>query len=1500
MIQARLLCMLKAFGVVKGPRQLYKSEILKAIFTAFLSHSDFNIAQLALNCLIKYKLSHITPHVDHMRAMFKRFELRETLLKFETSAGIEKENRKSLMPILSRILFGRLSARALGNNSSRDSPAARRTAVLSFLSRQCEEDGDMYPFIYLMVRPFLPRSCSLKPVEDHDNHDRLQVDRLLQSLHGSDLKDLTPQVLEGFLHLMEAVVSQLGQRLRAFVPQLMSVVMAIFNLVQQQLNSESDMSASAQHQQEIPCQYEANARSGAIRTLCFRRLSDIYSQFSSTVDLSSFTTSLWNFSRGSVEMLPQVVVNSDKVPSLLYLLRTLSSHPKLLPILICNDDAVKAVFLCVCETSSDAVMDAALTIIENLLADGKDSVDSKANDRGHAEQGWGTIRKHVPLLLSQFTSRLRGSNESTTRPMSLGRRKAVVSMTWRRELGILCRISEVALQGHVSPGEGDQESLETLCALLIPFLGKRGAVSEGDQMNVLGILRSCWGKVGKDTAHSHYEALSRLLGPCNGHPGVSSLQVRSAIAGAVQALADRLDSALARKVSESLVKLCSINAKRVDEVDYESVIPAINGLFDASSDSSWLSFLRGNDLNKDFAATTEVETLMMLSPLVYCCCHQMFDTDGVVSRGSYKAIKTLVGVLCRTDDPVTERHIENSAVWANDQCSRKFLEGTIIPLIRQGLNARNVTVRKYFILILSDVARGCRLSDSPNLYGDLNVLSNADDQDLDFFLNITHVQIHRRTRAFQRLRKLLNQDFEDNAKAVFTLQSLSNVLLPLAMHPIYECRTKAEETFALEAIETAGAIARHLSWSKYHSALWTPLAMFDRHPEQERYLIGVICAIIDGFHFDVDSSQEEGDEAIDGAKNSVLRALEKRVIPKIEALMTKEKSNRDGTKTKTLRATVVLALFKLFKKFPKHYFEARLARLLAVICSALKDKESDARDVARNTLAKMASDIDLSYLGDIIRELAVSLTEGYQLHVRSATLHTVLLGLSKSYRPETPAGEIALVNNLDYCVPAIMDLVQQDLFGEARERREVEGAKVRYVKEASGSKGLDSIEVICSLICFQPSVEICSLGKTLSTSSVHAVVAPLLERLRSPEVDASSIRRVGQCLQRVVSGLARNPSVTREELLPFIYATIEPFIDDQAANTVKLEYEGADDEEILKPLAVTRNDKLFTKVMSPDALDSGGRRVVEWRPSALQSSKDSADALQRKKKEAKDLRLVQDGANAPKLTGSSRHRNRGGAHQVQTLNLPANIQAVLFGLNLLQAGLKRFKRIEDSNAVGMLDPFVSLLTTCACYCRDTDIVLVSLRCLILMFPMKLPSVASCARLLGTKTLDILSSSGGASQVQSETAQAGFKLMTLLMKIDDNPDNTSGKNATVASEIVTITVEGENALASGIVPLDSEQMIVLLSLIEAAISESGQHNQALGLINALVSRRFISPEFYDLLEKVLELSVRSHTASIRLVSVAVVNYISRLSLRFANLHSPPSLFSKRQTSLLNTY
>jgi U3 small nucleolar RNA-associated protein 20 len=1456
-VQRRLTSILKAFASVSGPKQLFKHGVLLSIFISLLSQQETTIAQHALTCVLKYKLPFVTPYAERLEALFSKGGLKESLLKFTTSfetTEMDSKQKQCLLPILMRILFGRVSARAGSCRSSKDSPAARRSAVLSFVSTMCETESELYPFIYLMVRNYIPPGLIPKPVEEQDIEARHEILEKVKGVSVTDMECLPSQVHIGFLHLLEAVIANFGHRATAFVDPIISIILAMCKMAEIKQVSPSEPEDSDDDDSVEPKQSEGKSQGmGSIRTLCFRRLSEIFAQFAHTISFTAYTRPLWNSIRCSVNMLPETVVNCKRVPALLSMLHTLSSHPRLIPLLLGSEETVPSVIKCLADTSSHAVVDCVLDFIANLLGD--DSV-------GSAKNGLLTIISQVDLILHQFMIRLGKKSIPVSNEGSLpatGEKEAnkpqMRALTWRRELVILSRISELI---ENDKGMSTDDLAEKLCTLLIPFLQQEKGTTETDQLNVLTILDALMSKVGLQPCMVYYEHFAQLLGPSKAKPGIVSIPVRQAIASVVNKIGQNGNTSVAN-ISGILGQLCKPHSNRVDEMDFDAVIPALNSLGNTEDDSDWLS------LSKTVDNDSEYDT-KLLSPLVFTCFHFLFNEDGVVSRGAFRALKSLIQVA----SVQAGFSSEGSQAGLSDNTWVALLERCIVPAVRAGLNARNSTIRRLYILLIAEVARRCKDSSMPNLYGDLSALIRDDEEDLDFFFNITHVQIHRRTRAFQRLRKLLSHASGGHSDSLFTLQSLSNVLLPMAVHPVYESKTKAEETFALEAIATVGAISRHLSWSKYNNFLWTNLTQFHRHEDQERYLVAMICAIIDGFHFDVsmrsDAAESEG-VVVDQTKASgsaVWRALEKRFIPKIEGLLVKEKVDRNGSKTKTLRASVVLALVKLFKKFSKEIFESRLPRLLTVICAGLKDRDSDARDVARSTLAKVAVEIEIDYLPDILRELAIALNEGFRLHVRIATVHSILLELSENYKPQGGCSdEEALHLTFDRSVPALMDLIQQDLFGAAQERRDAEGAHVRFVKEAAGSKSLNAIEIIGSLIVFRP-----SLGKGTgvvpgpsSLSGIHALVSPLIERLRLPDVETTTIRRVKESLSRVVTGLSRNPTITLEEVLPFVYATAAPFIGlkDVSALFTSEDDDESSDEEPVKPIHVSGKSKSSSVTsMSP----TGKGIVADWRPSAIKSTKTSKAASAVKHQEARKLRKVQDGAAAPKLTGSYRHTSSVLA-AANRINEPANIGAVVFSLRLLYAVLKKNRPAASSaELVPLADPFVPLLTACVCASRETDVVLLSLRSLGLFLSLDLPSKNACAAALGSKTLDLLSSAGVGSNQNSDLSQACFKMLTLLM----NTDRAQSKSEIKISGGSAIASEEEQVLAkNSVMPLDSEQMKVLISFLQESVVDVDNHNAALNLIKAVMTRRFLSPEFYDLMETLVELSVRSQKASLRQVS-----------------------------------
>jgi U3 small nucleolar RNA-associated protein 20 len=191
-------------------------------------------------------------------------------------------------------------------------------------------------------------------------------------------------------------------------------------------------------------------------------------------------------------------------------------------------------------------------------------------------------------------------------------------------------------------------------------------------------------------------------------------------------------------------------------------------------------------------------------------------------------------------------------------------------------------------------------------------------------------------------------------------------------------------------------------------------------------------------------------------------------------------------------------------------------------------------------MAAIAVELGTDGLSEVIKSLSVTLMEGYQLHLRSATIHSVLLKLSDAYIPMQET-----TNHLpefDTYIPSLMDLVLQDMFGVVSERREDGDISRHLIKEVVGTKYLETVEIICRLLYFRPSA---SIDKSVAVrrSSIHTVVAPFFEKLKSDGIiafpagstwfrcDTSKVPRIRLCPTSCWGlNLASSPNPTRYQL----------------------------------------------------------------------------------------------------------------------------------------------------------------------------------------------------------------------------------------------------------------------------------------------------------------------------------------------------------------------------------
>lgn len=142
---------------------------------------------------------------------------------------------------------------------------------------------------------------------------------------------------------------------------------------------------------------------------------------------------------------------------------------------------------------------------------------------------------------------------------------------------------------------------------------------------------------------------------------------------------------------------------------------------------------------------------------------------------------------------------------------------------------------------------------------DLKRLRNHNDVELDFFNNITHVQNHRRLRALKRLKLI-------HTEQPFRVTTISNYLLPIVCSFINDSLSEDGQEINDDIVFTClTALSQVLPWGKYNSlfvSFFRQLTTTKRtlNLSQKRCLTKTVSAIIDAFHFDLNTSENNKSE----------------------------------------------------------------------------------------------------------------------------------------------------------------------------------------------------------------------------------------------------------------------------------------------------------------------------------------------------------------------------------------------------------------------------------------------------------------------------------------------------------------------------------------------------------------------------------------------------------------------------------------------------------------
>lgn len=513
----------------------------------------------------------------------------------------------------------------------------------------------------------------------------------------------------------------------------------------------------------------------SIRILGTKRIADVLLAFP-TIDHSRFKSELEQMVlKRPLEYLRN---ESAQQPSpLLRFALSCSNDRRLFHYLRALDDTMlPAIFgLLSIPDVSDDVMDAVLTISENLLLNKRAiSDDDDDDDEADAamEEVEGDLTKsviypHVQCLLSHLPPtmirRLRIS-----RAVKPGERPTTGFTTL--QLSVLSRIA---------PFAQDAVTAIPLVELLLPHLEQPNLlVPERDKVLILETACSAARKFGGPSGDANYRFLSSLL--------------------------HTLWSSTLR------LKVCDLFAAHAEHDATAAAVAPILGRLNAVAQA----FMGDDDVDYDTrtAAFAEVHDTLLpkltpkeLLPIVYCYLFFCSRKEVALRNNAADGLIAMILRLAEVTDlkPITDDTVTPGAEHA-------LLLDVLLPAVKGGLKSRTEAVRNQYIHLLETfVVTFPACTDVQ----ELGTLRNTENEEQDFFLNIRHIQAHRRMRALRQAGLAI-------ANNEMSTVLIVDVLVPLANNFIIgDPDREIEYNLSITALEVISASCTAVPWTAYLAIL---------------------------------------------------------------------------------------------------------------------------------------------------------------------------------------------------------------------------------------------------------------------------------------------------------------------------------------------------------------------------------------------------------------------------------------------------------------------------------------------------------------------------------------------------------------------------------------------------------------------------------------------------------------------------------------------------------
>ena len=1049
----KLSAYLNLFSKFSNPKALYATETLHALYVGLLSHPDRSLQNVSLSCLLTYKSPALRSQEEKFRSLLDDTNWRDELTTLNINE-LEQNNRNEIVDVLIRLLFGKMLEKR-----GRARGADRRAAILTALA-SCDDDG-LGLLIELMLKPLgLDRKSSITA-------DSAKV----------DLDMLSEKQQTGFLTLLGDVLKNLGARLWRYWPALITAVVMLVTHAHKRVAGSSDSGPSLEgqlqgsvHQDDEDEEQDDEPASSShptkayrsIRQLGLKRLADFFRcpiYFDFTPFLKSSFPSFISPRLGSLDK-----ENTQAPSALLELFFAWTQDAQYVPYFIKYDtQTLPKVYDCLVATNvKPAVVSRIFDIVDNIL--GYSTTDEEIREQ--------VFKPHVSLLLTNLSILVERSKTAT----------AVSSPLGQRQICILSSIAQYL---------ADEKQASTLVDLLIPLLRHpMKAVPEkvkvdliktiGDIMPLVSDLRSSSSAMYEKV----YSSLSMLFQRLRSRPG------RIALISAFRQLAS-LNPSL-EGVSILVESLNAYSKKRVEEPDFDRRLTAFA------------------DLNENFYKTLSANDWL---PVLYNSLYSIQDHEELSIRSNASlAMKRFIDIVASRSTPDFEVI---------------FLR-VLYPGLKNGLRSKNELVRAEILGVIAHAVATCEQIETLK---DMRVLLAGGDEEANFFNNILHLQVHRRSRALRRL-----ADFCDEGHLRSSL--LADVFVPLVENFIVSS-TSVSHHLVNDTIQAIGHMAKQLSWAPYYALVRKYIKLSKAKDESERVYIRTLVAVLDNFHFPMDEAAEpeideadaeeageagdDDDEARKEAHDAVALASKSKTARIADAVNTRllptlldHLEKHDPTTDDNARLPIAIGIVNVAKHLPESNRELQIHRLLTVISQIFRSHSQETRDLARDSLQRIAVILGPAYLPRIIQELRGALVRGPQLHVLAFVTHALLVHVTSGEHAKS-------FETLDECVKDVAYVAAEVVFGESGKDVQAEDfkSKIREVRSSS-TKGLDSFSI---------------MARFVTPPKISSLLAPLRSLMHETE-SVKTMNLIEEVLKRVAGGLNSNKHLVPKELIVLCHTLI--------------------------------------------------------------------------------------------------------------------------------------------------------------------------------------------------------------------------------------------------------------------------------------------------------------------------------------------------------------------------